>query len=425
MIGEGVEGFSQVGWRIHDDLLQRDHRRGACFPGRIPRDLELPDHLDDTVPGFGGRGRLARQHGPGGALGIDGVGLADGATRAPVAPIYFHDSMPRSAHRACQPGAIAAGAFDAERLDPPVCLGPRDQGLIATRIGHERLIAEADQRDQANKTILAVELALGERPVAPASPPLIAMGMDTPNDPAIQPGEERADMGLAKVIAPPADDRGDLIDERLRRHRSLSTGQLADLVLEVVDGLLPRKRIPITPAYAGVDLVGAQPQRTLATLDLVPEACKPVPHMDDTRLARMQGDPKRSQDVGSRLQRSHCLRSRPAGDHPIIGVPSQVVAFPTHFPIKWSQKNTAQEWGDAAALRRALFRWETRSLSDAPSLEEARDQLEYTTVGDTLIHQDPELLMVHRPEEISEVGVDDPLAAVLNLPPDLPQRILC
>ena len=115
-----------------------------AFPGRIPRDLELPDHLDDTVPGFGGRGRLARQHGPGGALGIDGVGLADGATRAPVAPIYFHDSMPRSAHRACQPGAIAAGAFDAERLDPPVCLGPRDQGLIATRIGHERLIAEAD-----------------------------------------------------------------------------------------------------------------------------------------------------------------------------------------------------------------------------------------------------------------------------------------
>ena len=160
-----------------------------------------------------------------------------------------------------------------------------------------------------------------------------------------------------------------------------------------IDELFVNLTIP-TPVYAGFDLVGAQPQRTLATLDLVPEECKPVPHMDDTRLARMQGDPKRSQDVGSRLQRSHCLRSRPAGDHPIIGVPSQVVAFPTHFPIKWSQKNTVQEWGDDAALRRALFRWETRSLSDAPSLEEARDQLEYTTVGDTLIHQDPELLMV-------------------------------
>ena len=50
VIGEGVEGFSQVGWRIHDDLLQRDHRRGACFPGRIPRDLELPDLIGQGDP---------------------------------------------------------------------------------------------------------------------------------------------------------------------------------------------------------------------------------------------------------------------------------------------------------------------------------------------------------------------------------------
>ena len=143
-IGEGVEGFSQVGWRIHDDLLQHDHRRGACFPGRIPRDLELPDHLDDTVPGFGGRGRLARQHGPGGALGIDGVGLADGAARVPVPPIHFDDMMPRAADRAGQAGAIAAGALDAKRLDPPVGVGPRDQRPIPARVGDEGLIAEAD-----------------------------------------------------------------------------------------------------------------------------------------------------------------------------------------------------------------------------------------------------------------------------------------
>ena len=144
VIGEGVEGFSQVGWRIHADLLQRDHRRGACFPGRIPRDLERPDHLDDTVPGFGGRGRLARQHGPGGALGIDGVGLADGAARVPVPPIHFDDTMPRAADRAGQAGAIAAGALDAKRLDPPVGVGPRDQRPIPAQVGDEGLIAEAD-----------------------------------------------------------------------------------------------------------------------------------------------------------------------------------------------------------------------------------------------------------------------------------------
>ena len=58
--------------------------------------------------------------------------------------VDFHDTMPRLAHRAGQAGAVAASAFDAERLDGPVGLGPRDQGLIATRISDERLIAKAD-----------------------------------------------------------------------------------------------------------------------------------------------------------------------------------------------------------------------------------------------------------------------------------------
>ena len=47
------------------------------------------------------------------------------------------------AHRPCEAGAIAAGAFDAERLDPPVRVCPPDQGPIAPRIRHERVVAEA------------------------------------------------------------------------------------------------------------------------------------------------------------------------------------------------------------------------------------------------------------------------------------------
>ena len=85
--------------------------------------------------------RLTRQYGPRGDLRIDGVGLAGGASRAPVAPIHFYDPMPRAAHRSCQAGAIAAGAFDAERFNPPVGLGPRDQRLVAARVSDERLIA--------------------------------------------------------------------------------------------------------------------------------------------------------------------------------------------------------------------------------------------------------------------------------------------
>ena len=144
VIGEIVEGFSQDGRGVHDDLLQRVHRRGARFHGGIPCDLELADHLDGAVRGLGDGRRLPREQGPRGDLGVEGVGLAGGTSRAPVAPIHFYNPMPRAAHRTCQAGAIAAGAFDAERVNPPVGLGPRDQRLVAARINNERVIAETD-----------------------------------------------------------------------------------------------------------------------------------------------------------------------------------------------------------------------------------------------------------------------------------------
>ena len=49
-----------------------------------------------------------------------------------------------AAPRPGQAGAIAAGAFDAKRFNPPVCLGPRDQRLVAARVSDERLIAQTD-----------------------------------------------------------------------------------------------------------------------------------------------------------------------------------------------------------------------------------------------------------------------------------------
>ena len=94
VIGEIVKGFSQDGRGVHDDLLQRVHRHGARLHRGIPRDLELAHHLDGAVRSLGNGRRLTRQHGPRGHLGIDGVGLARGASRAPVAPIHFHDPMP-------------------------------------------------------------------------------------------------------------------------------------------------------------------------------------------------------------------------------------------------------------------------------------------------------------------------------------------
>ena len=75
LVGERVEGLSQLGRRGDDDLLQRDHRRGAGFDRRPARDLEVAHHLDRPVRGLRDGGRLASQDRPRGGLGIHGVGL--------------------------------------------------------------------------------------------------------------------------------------------------------------------------------------------------------------------------------------------------------------------------------------------------------------------------------------------------------------
>ena len=115
-----------------------------AFTAVSPRDLEQAHHLDGAVRGLGNRRRLAGQHRAGGGLGVDGVGLAGGAAQAPVASIHFRDTMPGVANGPRQAGAIAAGAFDAEGLDPSVGVRPRQQGPIAACIRDERLTAQAD-----------------------------------------------------------------------------------------------------------------------------------------------------------------------------------------------------------------------------------------------------------------------------------------
>ena len=70
--------------------------------------------------------------------------LPAGAACTAVAPIHFHDMMPGSVDGPCQASAVAPGAFDPERLNPPACLGPRDQSLVATRVRDERVIAQTD-----------------------------------------------------------------------------------------------------------------------------------------------------------------------------------------------------------------------------------------------------------------------------------------
>ena len=143
VIGEVVEGFSQCRRGVHDDLLQRVHRPW-CAPSTAVSRVIFSWRIISTAPSavFGMAVDCPASYGPRGDLRVEGVGLAGGPSRAPVAPIHFDNPMPRAAHRTCQAGAIAAGAFDAERVNPPVGLGPRDQRLVAARLNNERVIAE-------------------------------------------------------------------------------------------------------------------------------------------------------------------------------------------------------------------------------------------------------------------------------------------
>lgn len=84
------------------------------------------------------------------------------------------------------------------------------------------------------------------------------MRPNAPHDPAVKLVEKLADMGLAIVITPSADDRVDLGDQLSSAHRSLSLCTLSDLILEMSDGFLPWERIEASRSDTTADLVGSK-----------------------------------------------------------------------------------------------------------------------------------------------------------------------
>ena len=93
VIGEIVEGFSQDGRGLHDDLLQRVHRRGARFHGGIPCDLELADHLDGAVRGLGSSVESARRTASIGFLDSTTLTLVSNAGAHTIPDSYLHGDI--------------------------------------------------------------------------------------------------------------------------------------------------------------------------------------------------------------------------------------------------------------------------------------------------------------------------------------------
>src|SRR5581483_2024221 len=104
---------------------------------------DLAHHLDVAVRGLGDRSRLPCEHCAGGRFGIQGVGLAVGAPRAPVATVDLDNAVSGAPRRAGEPRAVAAGAFDPERFDAAELLSPADQLPVAARICGEGTVLQA------------------------------------------------------------------------------------------------------------------------------------------------------------------------------------------------------------------------------------------------------------------------------------------
>jgi hypothetical protein len=192
----------------------------------------------------------------------------------------------------------------------------------------------------------------------------------------------------------------------------------------MLNRLLPRVRVEITPANAASDLMRREGQRPTASFDLVPKELKAVGEMNDTGLLLVQPHPERLQDLARLRQSMLGFRPRAARDQPIVGVPGKPIPAVTHLTVKRSQKDITQQGRNNPALWRAPFGGKSSPIRTAARFEHAANQAQHPTVRDLLGQEGQQFLVIDRPEEIFQIGIDDPLVSFPELLPDLAQGVL-
>ena len=99
---------------------------------------------------------------------------------------------------------------------------------------------------------------------------------ETLNDPTVEMVEELADVSLAVMQTPTANDRVDLSDELLCFDRSFSPCTPTNLILEVLDRFLTRDRIECALTHSTASFLRRKLQGTCPPLDLIPEKLETV-----------------------------------------------------------------------------------------------------------------------------------------------------
>lgn len=156
-------GAVRVKGSFHPKLIARFSKKDAAVavlsgnitPSGWGRNLEVGSHW------LVGASRLTGQHGTGCVLGIDGVTLAFLVSELPVGATHLNDNVALLAQEAGQPGAIRAGALDADRPDGAERIGPGLKRLVALAAGQNcrggKLHAECANRDGGVGVLVGVD----------------------------------------------------------------------------------------------------------------------------------------------------------------------------------------------------------------------------------------------------------------------------
>ena len=155
--------------------------------------------------------------------------------------------------------------------------------------------------------------------------------------------EEPADVCLFVVVAPSHKDRVEFPDQLRRCQRYASPGQTPDLLLEVLDGLLPRVCVQRSLSSAAPDLALGQPELLTALLDLILQKFEALSDVDDPGLARMNLHAQRLEHFGRYRKSRTRFRGALAGHHPIVGKPRQLISSAPHLLIERSQQDIAEQ----------------------------------------------------------------------------------
>ena len=139
---ETLESALQLVRGTEGELAHLSECLDARSSGRALGDDEDPDGLDRAVPALGRSLGPARENGPGGLDGVEGIGLAAVVSSLAVLAVDFDDVDAGSGEEAGDARPVGPRPFHPDFSDVSEIPEPRHQGGVAVGIGRERCGSE-------------------------------------------------------------------------------------------------------------------------------------------------------------------------------------------------------------------------------------------------------------------------------------------